>query len=287
MQPRTPSTNVVRHGGPATCRPANHHATTLAAHVIFDRPAAFAWRERFGDVGVISGRRRRAIAWPRQTRSGTIRATSDSWRSRSPEGDVWVAETGRSLAWQTDRPGPKPADAWSVAVALVRSGAGRQANAIARTGPVGGALIAGCRAQVDPCKIEGLHMQSRLATFRRQTRSPAQEPGRTDWDLADALTPRRDGRRMIAIARGAAWRTAMIGRSAGPCRACASLFLVARQGPKAAIVVYAKQLPPRCPSRLATTNSGDVLGNRCAGARWSGLHFALVSTGSCSTLATR
>ena len=30
------STNVVRHGGPTTCRRANRNATNLAAHVIFD-----------------------------------------------------------------------------------------------------------------------------------------------------------------------------------------------------------------------------------------------------------
>ena len=56
-----------------------------------------------------------------------------------------VRFAGRRLA-------PRVRRAAVVAVALVRSGVGRQTNAIARSGPVGVALVAGSRAGLEGCR---------------------------------------------------------------------------------------------------------------------------------------
>jgi hypothetical protein len=63
VQPRSPSTNVVRHGGPTTCRPVNRNATNLVAHVISPAnaigvcasPAWGAFPGRNGDLVVATG----------------------------------------------------------------------------------------------------------------------------------------------------------------------------------------------------------------------------------------
>ena len=62
-------TNVVRHGGPATCRPANRHATTLAAHVIFHPLGAVRANDSVWRPSDRSCRWRRTTPFPRSDRT--------------------------------------------------------------------------------------------------------------------------------------------------------------------------------------------------------------------------
>jgi hypothetical protein len=68
LLPRTPSTNVVRRGGPATCRQPHQTAATQAAHGIFHDLSAIAPDCSFG-----GGQRRQSATAGRVLRPATIR----------------------------------------------------------------------------------------------------------------------------------------------------------------------------------------------------------------------
>jgi hypothetical protein len=76
-------------------------------------------------------------------------------------------------------------------------------------------LVAASRAQEDPCKIEDLHMQSRLGTVpASRPRSPAQEPGRSDRNVAISNATRCGTRRV----RGCGSSAGVRGRAVAPGR---------------------------------------------------------------------